>query len=102
MALVNSLVFNKATCENIITRRAYIPQMSKELTGVPGAIISSPLAKSTGTTTAAPATLQLERRECDSLRRPTTNYRIYPNIAADMLLNCAEIEPMFVWCVKNH
>ena len=42
---------------------------------VQGTVVSSPLEKSTGTTTASPATLQLERRERNNLRGSAPKYR---------------------------
>ena len=86
---MSSWVIYKAS----ITRRANIPKMSEKLTGcVHGAVVSSPLAKSLETTAASPATLQLQRKECDTLRRPA------PNTVVHVLLNFSEIEQvMLVW-----
>ena len=65
MALKSSWVIYKAT----IARRANIPKIREKLTGsVHDTVVSSSLATSSGTTAASPATLQLERRECDSLK----------------------------------
>ena len=71
-ALMNSWVIHKAS----ITYRASIPKTSEKLTGsVHGAVVSYPFAKCTETTTVSPATLQLERRECDALRGCAPKHR---------------------------
>ena len=65
---IKSLVICKAVCKDSTTCKAYIPKISEMLTGsVPGAVVSSLLAKFTRTITASSATLHLERRECDNL-----------------------------------